>query len=156
MEFGARKKHLIHFSCSHMCFHLSVCMCKYVISPKDLNLNFFSPQDQMCSRLKIRKAERDKILTYKADAKKESRDLLNQTEAERQETRAVFRQLRQFLKEQEKSLLAQVEVVEKEIARRRDAHVARLSRELSSCGEKPHSERHARSLRLPRHKFLFL
>ncbi|KAJ6652737.1 hypothetical protein lerEdw1_010947, partial [Lerista edwardsae] len=34
-------------------------------------------QDQTCSKLNILKAERDKILTYKADAEKESQDLLD-------------------------------------------------------------------------------
>ncbi|XP_066471633.1 zinc finger protein RFP-like [Tiliqua scincoides] len=89
-------------------------------------------KDQIASRLKILRAEREKILTYKADAEKESQDLLNQTEEERQKTKAELRQIHQFLEEQEKILLAQIEEVEKEIARRRDEHVARLCRELST------------------------
>ncbi|XP_066471700.1 zinc finger protein RFP-like isoform X2 [Tiliqua scincoides] len=89
-------------------------------------------KDQISSRLEILRAEREKILTYKADAEKESQDLLNQTEEKRQKTKAEFRQIHQFLEEEEKSLLAQMEEVEKEIARRRDEHLARLCRELSS------------------------
>ncbi|XP_053146300.1 zinc finger protein RFP-like isoform X2 [Hemicordylus capensis] len=54
------------------------------------------------------------------------------TKAERQRTRAEFRQLHQFLEEQEQRLLAQMEEAEKEIAARRDEHLARLSGELSS------------------------
>uniref|UniRef100_A0A670HP53 B30.2/SPRY domain-containing protein n=2 Tax=Podarcis muralis TaxID=64176 RepID=A0A670HP53_PODMU len=43
-----------------------------------------------------------------------------------------FRELRQFLEEQEKRLLTHVAEVEKEIAGRRDEELARLSRKLSS------------------------
>nr|XP_034960969.1 zinc-binding protein A33-like [Zootoca vivipara] len=43
-----------------------------------------------------------------------------------------FRQLRQFLEEEEKRLLNHVEEVEKEIAGRRDEQLAKLSRKLSS------------------------
>uniref|UniRef100_A0A670HZP9 Uncharacterized protein n=1 Tax=Podarcis muralis TaxID=64176 RepID=A0A670HZP9_PODMU len=45
---------------------------------------------------------------------------------------AEFRRLHQFLEEQEKLLLAQMAEVEKEIAAKREEHLARLSRELSS------------------------
>lgn len=53
-------------------------------------------------------------------------------EAEKGKTSSAFRQLHQFLEEQEKGLLAQMEAVEKEIARRRDEHQARLSAEVSA------------------------
>ncbi|XP_061469463.1 uncharacterized protein LOC133378865 [Rhineura floridana] len=76
--------------------------------------------------------EREKILTFKADTEKESQNLLEQTDAERERMMAAFRRLRQFLEEQEKLLLAQMEEVAKEIARKRDEHLARLSKELSS------------------------
>ncbi|XP_066471683.1 tripartite motif-containing protein 10-like isoform X2 [Tiliqua scincoides] len=89
-------------------------------------------KDQISTNLKTLRAEREQILTYKADAEKESQDLLNQTEVKRQKTKAEFRQIHQFLEEQERSLLAQMEEVEKEIARRRDELLARLCRELSS------------------------
>ncbi|CAI5768157.1 Uncharacterized protein PODLI_1B021975 [Podarcis lilfordi] len=45
---------------------------------------------------------------------------------------AEFRRLHQFLEEQEKLLLAQMEKLEKEIAAQREEQLARLSRELSS------------------------
>ncbi|XP_066473077.1 zinc finger protein RFP-like [Tiliqua scincoides] len=89
-------------------------------------------KDQISSRLEILRAEREKIQMYKAGAEKESKDLLNQTEQNKQKTKAEFRQIHQFLEEEERSLLAQMEEVEKEIARRRDEHLARLCRELSS------------------------
>ncbi|XP_061469464.1 zinc finger protein RFP-like [Rhineura floridana] len=73
----------------------------------------------------------EKILTFKADTEKESQNLLGQIDAERGKTVAEFRWLRQFLEEQEKLLLAQMEEVAKEIARKRDEHLARLSEDLS-------------------------
>ncbi|XP_066471727.1 zinc finger protein RFP-like isoform X2 [Tiliqua scincoides] len=91
-----------------------------------------SHKDQISSRLKILRAEREKMLTYKADTEKESQDLLNQIEEKRQKIKAEFQQMHQFLEEEEKILLAQMEEVEKEIARRRDEQLARLCRELSS------------------------
>ncbi|XP_077779445.1 zinc finger protein RFP-like isoform X2 [Podarcis muralis] len=54
------------------------------------------------------------------------------TETERLRIVEKFRELRQFLEEQEKGLLNHVEEVEKEIAGRRDEQLARLSRKLSS------------------------
>ncbi|XP_060125804.1 zinc finger protein RFP-like [Zootoca vivipara] len=54
------------------------------------------------------------------------------TETERLKTVENFRQLHQFLEEQEKRMLNHMEEVEKEIARRRDEQLAKLSRKLSS------------------------
>uniref|UniRef100_A0A670KBX7 RING-type domain-containing protein n=1 Tax=Podarcis muralis TaxID=64176 RepID=A0A670KBX7_PODMU len=54
------------------------------------------------------------------------------TETERLKIVEKFRELRQFLEEQEKGLLNHMEEVEKEIAGRRDEQLARLSRKLSS------------------------
>ncbi|KAL8212934.1 UNVERIFIED_CONTAM: hypothetical protein K2H54_059675 [Gekko kuhli] len=89
-------------------------------------------KDQFCSCLEILKKERDGILVYKRDTEKESQDLLKQTTGVKQETVAKFRQLHKFLEEQEKLLLAQMEEVEKEVAKERDQHLAELSKELSS------------------------
>uniref|UniRef100_A0A670HX56 Tripartite motif containing 39 n=1 Tax=Podarcis muralis TaxID=64176 RepID=A0A670HX56_PODMU len=52
--------------------------------------------------------------------------------AEREKMVAEIRRLHQFLEEQEKRILAQMAEVEKEIAAKREEHLARLSRELSS------------------------
>nr|XP_028576235.1 E3 ubiquitin-protein ligase TRIM7-like isoform X1 [Podarcis muralis] len=88
--------------------------------------------DQISSCLDNMRKERKKILVFKADAEKESQDLLKQMQAEREKMVAEFRRLRQFLEEKEKLLLAQMAEVEKEIAKKREEHLARLSRELSS------------------------
>ncbi|XP_032997889.1 E3 ubiquitin-protein ligase TRIM7-like [Lacerta agilis] len=87
---------------------------------------------EICSRLEILRREREEILAYQADLDKESKDLFKLTETERLKTVEKFRELRQFLVEQEKRLLNHVEEVEKEIAGRRDEQLARLSRKLAS------------------------
>ncbi|XP_053146293.1 zinc finger protein RFP-like [Hemicordylus capensis] len=89
-------------------------------------------KDQICSLLQTLRKKEGKMLTYKADMEKESQDLLERTKAEKQKTRAEFRQLHQFLEEQEKRLLAQMEELEKEMAIKREEHLATLSKELSS------------------------
>ncbi|XP_062978495.1 zinc finger protein RFP-like [Elgaria multicarinata webbii] len=87
---------------------------------------------EICSQVKILKKKRREMLAYKADAENEMQDTLKQTKAEREKTVVQFRRLRQLLEIQEKLLLAQIEEVEEEIARRREEHQARLSQELSS------------------------
>ncbi|CAI5768524.1 zinc finger protein RFP-like [Podarcis lilfordi] len=89
-------------------------------------------KEEICRRLEILRKEREEILAHQADLVKKCKDLLKLTETERLKTVEKFRELRQFLKEQEKRLLTHVEEVEKEIARRRDEQLARLSRKLSS------------------------
>ncbi|KAL8213191.1 UNVERIFIED_CONTAM: hypothetical protein K2H54_061214 [Gekko kuhli] len=89
-------------------------------------------KDQTHKCLETVKNERQKILAYKADAEKESQDLLKRTELERENTVARFRQLHEFLADQEKLLLFQLEEMEKDIARARDACLARLYEEFSS------------------------
>nr|XP_034963714.1 zinc finger protein RFP-like [Zootoca vivipara] len=87
---------------------------------------------EICRRLEILRKEREEILAYQEVLDKESKELLKLTEMERLKTVEKFRQLRQFLEEQEKCLLNHVEEVEKVIVGRRDAQLARLSRKLSS------------------------
>nr|XP_028576188.1 zinc finger protein RFP-like [Podarcis muralis] len=87
---------------------------------------------EICHRLEILRKERGEILAYQAALDKESKDLLKLTETERLKTVEKFRELRQFLEEQQKRLLTHMEEVEKEIAGRRDEQLARLSRKLSS------------------------
>ncbi|XP_060126925.1 tripartite motif-containing protein 10-like [Zootoca vivipara] len=86
----------------------------------------------ICGRLEHLRKESEKILAYAAKIGEESHSLLKLTETERQKTVKKFRQLQQFLKEQEKRLLNEIEEMEKEIARIRDEHLATLSKELSS------------------------
>ncbi|XP_060094073.1 E3 ubiquitin-protein ligase TRIM7-like [Heteronotia binoei] len=89
-------------------------------------------KDQFCCCLKFLKEERERIVAYKGDVEKESQDLLKQTKREKQKTSAAFKELHTFLEEQEDLLLAQIEEVEKQVARKRDQHLTKLSEALSS------------------------
>ncbi|XP_048338914.1 E3 ubiquitin-protein ligase TRIM41-like, partial [Sphaerodactylus townsendi] len=77
-------------------------------------------KDRFCDCLEKLKEEREKILASKAEVEKESQDLLKQTTKQKQEMVTKFRELHTFLEEQEKLLLAQMEEVEKEVAKNRD------------------------------------
>ncbi|XP_032998387.1 E3 ubiquitin-protein ligase TRIM7-like [Lacerta agilis] len=89
-------------------------------------------KDQISSCLDNVRKEREKILVLKADTGEISQDLLKQMEAERERMMAEFRRLHQFLEKQEKRILTQMADIEKEIAAKREEHLARLSGELSS------------------------
>ncbi|XP_044278794.1 E3 ubiquitin-protein ligase TRIM7-like, partial [Varanus komodoensis] len=89
-------------------------------------------QDLLQRRLESLRNERGRILACKAEAEREKQALLEQMMAEREETVAQFRRLHQFLEEQEKRHLAQVDELQGEIARKAEDHLARLSKELSS------------------------
>ncbi|XP_042306685.1 zinc finger protein RFP-like isoform X2 [Sceloporus undulatus] len=86
-------------------------------------------------QLQLLRRKREKILVYKADLEKESQYLFKLTETERQKTVAQFQEIHRFLEEQEKLLLAQMDEVEKEIARQREEHGAKLCGELASVEE---------------------
>ncbi|XP_067321515.1 zinc finger protein RFP-like [Anolis sagrei] len=90
---------------------------------------------QIWKVLKTLRKERKKILAYKADAALESQDLLAQTQREKEKTVAAFRHMHQFLEEQERNLLVQVEKVEKEISAKWEEHLARFSEELTSLSK---------------------
>ncbi|XP_054832488.1 E3 ubiquitin-protein ligase TRIM7-like [Eublepharis macularius] len=89
-------------------------------------------KDQIYRYLKILKKEREHNLACKLNLEKESHDLLKQTIGDRQNIVTAFKQLCQFLEEQEKFFLSQMEEVEKEIVRKKEKHLATLSRDLSS------------------------
>nr|XP_056723684.1 E3 ubiquitin-protein ligase TRIM7-like [Euleptes europaea] len=77
------------------------------------------------------KTKREGIVACQAVVEKKSKDLLKETTGEKQEMAAKFRQLRTFLEEQEKLLLAPMEEMEKEVERNRDQHLAKLCEKLS-------------------------
>ncbi|KAL8213192.1 UNVERIFIED_CONTAM: hypothetical protein K2H54_061218, partial [Gekko kuhli] len=89
-------------------------------------------KDKLYGYAEILRKEREKIMVHKADAEKQSHDLLKRTESERQKSVAKFKELHQFLEEQEQLLLAQMEEAKKEIAIEWDDQLARLSEDLSS------------------------
>nr|XP_060616188.1 zinc finger protein RFP-like isoform X1 [Anolis sagrei ordinatus] len=92
-------------------------------------------KDQIWNFLETLKKEREKILAYKTDTARESQDLLEKTQKEKEKTVAAFTLMHLFLEEQEKNLLAKMEEVEKEISAKGEKHLARLSKELSSLSK---------------------
>ncbi|XP_075769576.1 tripartite motif-containing protein 10-like [Pelodiscus sinensis] len=92
-------------------------------------------QDYKCQiqhRLANLEKEKKKILSYKSSGKTTSQELLKQLQIDRQKIASVFQRLCEFLEEQEQLLLDQLEELKKEIEKRRDEYVAKLSEELSS------------------------
>ncbi|XP_067321495.1 zinc finger protein RFP-like [Anolis sagrei] len=92
-------------------------------------------KDQIWDSLETLKKEREKILACKADATRESQELLEKTKREKEKTVATFKCMHQFLEEQERNLLAKIEEIEKEISVKEEEHLARLSEELSSLSK---------------------
>uniref|UniRef100_A0A8C8SUX7 RING-type E3 ubiquitin transferase n=1 Tax=Pelusios castaneus TaxID=367368 RepID=A0A8C8SUX7_9SAUR len=64
---------------------------------------------------------------FKPYGEEKSNELLRQTESERQKIFFEFEQLHQFLNEQQSLLLAQLEVLDKEILKRRNEYVTTIS-----------------------------
>uniref|UniRef100_K7G3Z6 RING-type E3 ubiquitin transferase n=1 Tax=Pelodiscus sinensis TaxID=13735 RepID=K7G3Z6_PELSI len=87
---------------------------------------------QIQHRLANLEKEKKKILSYKSSGKTTSQELLKQLQIDRQKIASVFQRLCEFLEEQEQLLLDQLEELKKEIEKRRDEYVAKLSEELSS------------------------
>uniref|UniRef100_A0A8D0HAX3 Uncharacterized protein n=1 Tax=Sphenodon punctatus TaxID=8508 RepID=A0A8D0HAX3_SPHPU len=92
-------------------------------------------QAQIQNRVESLKKQREKVLVFKSNGETESWELLKQTEQERQKTVAEFKKLRQFLERRERLQLAQVEELEKEIAKRRDEHETKQYEEIVSLTE---------------------
>ncbi|XP_044837302.1 zinc finger protein RFP-like [Mauremys mutica] len=89
-------------------------------------------KERIRSHLESLKKEREAILSFKLSGEDKSHELLKQLETEKQKIVAEFQQLCQFLEEQERLLLAQLEELNKEIEKMGAEYVARLSEELSS------------------------
>ncbi|XP_067321488.1 zinc finger protein RFP-like isoform X1 [Anolis sagrei] len=92
-------------------------------------------KDHIWNFLEALKKEREKILAYKADTARESQDLLEKSQREKERTVAAFRHMHQFLEEQERVLLAKMEEIEKEILAKEEEHLSKLSEELSSLSK---------------------
>uniref|UniRef100_A0A8D0H6U3 Zinc finger protein RFP-like n=1 Tax=Sphenodon punctatus TaxID=8508 RepID=A0A8D0H6U3_SPHPU len=106
---------------------------EHTVIPIEEALQVFKTQMQTC--LLILQKEREEIFAFKLTGEKESYKLLKQRDTERQKVVAEFKQLHQFLEEQERLLLAQLEELEKEIVTSRDEYVAKLSEEIASLNE---------------------
>ncbi|XP_075770158.1 zinc finger protein RFP-like [Pelodiscus sinensis] len=92
-------------------------------------------QERLQAQLKTLRAEREKLLGLKVSREKTSQKYLKQTQVERQKIVAEFQQLRQFLEEQERLLLAQLKKLDKELVRLQTDTVTKLSEQISRLSE---------------------
>uniref|UniRef100_A0A8C0IWA3 Uncharacterized protein n=1 Tax=Chelonoidis abingdonii TaxID=106734 RepID=A0A8C0IWA3_CHEAB len=90
-------------------------------------------KEQIQIQLNTLKQEREELLEWKQDGETQSQEYL--VEAERQKIVSEFEQLRQFLEEQERLLLAQLEELDKEIVKIQDEYVTKLSEEISRLSD---------------------
>nr|XP_025036313.1 zinc finger protein RFP-like [Pelodiscus sinensis] len=87
------------------------------------------------AHLKTLREEREKLLEWKVTGEGRNQEYLKQTQAERQKIVAEFQQLRQFLEEQERLLLAQLEKLDEEIVRIQTDTVRNVSVQISHLSE---------------------
>ncbi|KAG6922365.1 tripartite motif containing 27, partial [Chelydra serpentina] len=92
-------------------------------------------KEKIQTQLKTLRDEREKLLGLKVTGDGKSREYLKQTQTERQKIVSEFQQLRQFLEEQERLLLAQLEKLDEEIVRIQNENVTKLSEEISRLSE---------------------
>uniref|UniRef100_A0A670HKK1 Uncharacterized protein n=1 Tax=Podarcis muralis TaxID=64176 RepID=A0A670HKK1_PODMU len=92
-------------------------------------------QGKILRHLEFLNKQREEILSSKLNGETESQNLLKQTDMERQEIMADFKQLHQFLEEQERLLLAQLKELDDEIKSCEDQHIAKLSEEMASIDD---------------------
>ncbi|XP_044837281.1 zinc finger protein RFP-like isoform X2 [Mauremys mutica] len=88
-------------------------------------------KEKIQAHLKTLKEEGEKLLGLKVSREKRSQEYLRNIQTERQKIVSVFQRLWQFLKEQERLLLAQLEKLDKEIVKIQNENVSKLSQEIS-------------------------
>ncbi|XP_034644991.1 zinc finger protein RFP-like [Trachemys scripta elegans] len=92
-------------------------------------------KEKVQAHLKMLREEREKLLGCKVSREKRSQEYLRNTQTERQKIVSEFQQLRQFLKEQERLLLAQLENLDKKIVKIQNESVSKVSAEISRLSE---------------------
>ncbi|XP_044838450.1 zinc finger protein RFP-like [Mauremys mutica] len=92
-------------------------------------------KEKIQTQLNTLRAEREKLLGLKVTGEGESQEYLKQTQTERQKVVSEFQQLRQFLEEQERLLLAQLKKLDEEIVRIQNENVSKLSEQISHLSE---------------------
>nr|XP_025046489.1 tripartite motif-containing protein 15-like [Pelodiscus sinensis] len=90
------------------------------------------PQVHIQHHLETLKQKRKEVLRLRSNGEKKSQELLRKTHLERQTIVFQFRQLCQFLKEQERFQLAQLDETEQDIVKKWDQYSAKLHDEISS------------------------
>ncbi|XP_067386270.1 zinc finger protein RFP-like [Emydura macquarii macquarii] len=92
-------------------------------------------KEKIQAHLKTRREERETLLGFKVTAEVKSQEYLKRIEKEKQKIVSEFQQLRQFLEEQERLLLAQLEKLDKEIVKIQNENITKLSEEISQLSE---------------------
>ncbi|XP_044840038.1 zinc finger protein RFP-like [Mauremys mutica] len=92
-------------------------------------------KERIQAHLKTLREERENLLGLKATGEGNSQEYLKQTQIERQKIVSEFQQLQQFLEEQERLLLAQLEKLDKEIVRIQNENVSKFSEQISGLSE---------------------
>nr|XP_025038373.1 zinc finger protein RFP-like [Pelodiscus sinensis] len=87
------------------------------------------------AHLKTLREEREKLLGWKATGEGRSQEYLKLTQAEWQKVVAEFQQLRHFLEEQQRLLLAELEKLEEDIVKLQADTVRKLSAQISGLSE---------------------
>ncbi|XP_075769572.1 zinc finger protein RFP-like isoform X1 [Pelodiscus sinensis] len=93
-------------------------------------------QGRLQDHLKTLRVKRQKLLGLKVSREKTSQEYLKWTQAERQKIVAEFQQLRQFLEEQERLLLAQLQKLDEMIAKEGTDTVTKLLEQISHLSER--------------------
>ncbi|XP_077778235.1 zinc finger protein RFP-like [Podarcis muralis] len=103
---------------------------KHKVIPKEEAFEEY--QGKILRHLEFLNKKREEILSSKLNGETESQNLLKQTDMERQEIMADFKQLHQFLEEQEHLVLAQLKQLDDEIKNCRNQYIAKLCEEMAS------------------------
>ncbi|CAM2101775.1 unnamed protein product [Caretta caretta] len=90
-------------------------------------------KEKIQAHLETLREEREKLLGFKMTGEGKSREYL--TEKKRQKIVSEFQQLWQFLEEQERLLLVQLEKLYKEIVKIQNENITKLSKEISHLSE---------------------
>nr|XP_042703229.1 zinc finger protein RFP-like [Chrysemys picta bellii] len=92
-------------------------------------------KEKIQAHLQTLREEREKLLGFKEAVEKRSQEYLKQSEIGRQKIVSEFQQLRQFLEEQERLLLAQLEKLHEAIVKIQNKNVSKLSEQISRLSE---------------------
>ncbi|XP_067413562.1 zinc finger protein RFP-like [Emydura macquarii macquarii] len=92
-------------------------------------------KEKIQAHLKKLREEREKLVKFQVSSEKRSQENLRKTQTERQKIVSEFQQLQQFLKEQEKLLLAQLLKLDNEILKIQTENINKLSAEMSHLTE---------------------
>ncbi|XP_034645039.1 zinc finger protein RFP-like [Trachemys scripta elegans] len=92
-------------------------------------------KEKIQAHLQTLREEREKLLGFKVTGEQRSQEYLKQTETVRQKIVSEFQELRQFLEEQERLLLAGLDKLDKEILKKQNENVTKLSEQISRLSE---------------------